>query len=53
MPAFRLSKRARDKLLDIHERSREMFGQYQANAYQTGFEKTFELLAMFPAVAGR
>ena len=53
MPAFRLSKRARDKLLDIHERSCEMFGQYQANAYQTGFEKTFELLAMFPAVAGR
>jgi toxin ParE1/3/4 len=50
MPAFRLSKRARDKLLDIHERSCEMFGQYQANAYQAGFEKTFELLAMFPAI---
>ncbi len=50
MPPYRLSKRARAKLLDIYERSYEMFGEYQADAYQAGFEKTFELLALFPAI---
>ena len=50
MPPYKLSKRAQAKLLDIYERSYEMFGEYQADAYQAGFEKTFELLAMFPAI---
>ncbi len=50
MPAFKLSKRARAKLVDIYERSFEMFGAYQADAYQAGFEKSFELLAMFPGI---
>jgi toxin ParE1/3/4 len=50
MPQYKLSKRARDHLLDIYERSYEMFGIYQADAYHAGLESTFQLLAQFPGI---
>jgi toxin ParE1/3/4 len=39
-------------LLDIYERSYEIFGKYQADAYHAGLESTFQLLAQFPAIGG-
>ena len=50
MPDYKLSRRARDKLLDICDYTQATFGTYQADAYQTGFEDAFELLARFPGI---
>jgi toxin ParE1/3/4 len=45
MAEFRLSVRARSQLLDIFEFAVSTFGQYQAEAYLAGLERTFGLLA--------
>ncbi len=48
MAEFRLNDRAASKLVDIYDFTEITFGRYQADAYQAGFERTFELLADFP-----
>lgn len=50
MADLRLSVRARADLIDIYAFSSEKFGQYQAEAYHAGFERTFGLLADFPGI---
>ena len=50
MAEYRLSVRARLQLLDIYEFTTAMFGQYQAEAYHAGLERTFSLLADFPRI---
>lgn len=50
MAEYRLSLRARADLLDIYSFSQANFGQYQADAYHAGFERTFGLLADFPGI---
>ena len=46
MPDYKLSERARDKLLDIYDYTQAKFGTYQA-----GFEAAFQLLAKFPGIS--
>jgi toxin ParE1/3/4 len=46
----KLSVRAEAELLDLYAQSEEQFGQYQADAYLAGLERTFELLADFPRI---
>jgi toxin ParE1/3/4 len=48
MAKFTVSARAKAKLVEIYEFTEIRFGQYQADAYQAGFERTFGLLADFP-----
>ncbi|MBM3563846.1 MAG: type II toxin-antitoxin system RelE/ParE family toxin [Alphaproteobacteria bacterium] len=50
MAEFRLSRRARADLLAIYAFTEENFGFYQAEAYFSGLERTFGLLADFPAI---
>jgi toxin ParE1/3/4 len=50
MAEYRLSVRARSQLLDIFEFTVRTFGQYQAEAYHAGLERTFSLLADFPRI---
>lgn len=50
MAEFRLSRRVRRTLIEIHEFSEGRFGRYQADAYHAGFEKTFCLIAEFPRI---
>jgi toxin ParE1/3/4 len=50
MASFRLSVRARADLLDIYDYTAATFGNYQANAYHAGLERTFGLLADFPLI---
>ena len=50
MAEYRLSVRARLQLLDIYEFTTAIFGQYQAEAYHAGLERTFSLLADFPRI---
>jgi toxin ParE1/3/4 len=50
MASFRLSVRARADLLDIYDYTESTFGNYQANAYHAGLERTFGLLADFPLI---
>lgn len=47
---FRISRRARNDLLDIYEFTDAKFGRYQAEAYHAGFERTFGLIAEFPRI---
>jgi toxin ParE1/3/4 len=47
---YRLSVRARADLIDIYEFTDALFGRYQADAYHSGFERTFSLLAEFPGI---
>ncbi|MBM3552008.1 MAG: type II toxin-antitoxin system RelE/ParE family toxin [Alphaproteobacteria bacterium] len=49
MAEFHLSRRARADLLDIYAFTEARFGAYQAEAYYSGLERTFGLLADFPA----
>jgi toxin ParE1/3/4 len=49
---YRLSVRADSKLVDIYTFTEATFGRYQADAYQSGFERTFGLLADFPRMGG-
>lgn len=48
MAEYRLSRQAEADLLAIYEFTEGKFGQYQADAYHAGFERTFGLLADFP-----
>ena len=50
MAEYRLSVRARSQLIDIYEFTTTTFGQYQAEAYHAGLERTFGLLADFPRI---
>jgi toxin ParE1/3/4 len=50
MPEYRISKRAREKLVEIYAYTELQFGGLQADAYNVGFEKLFELIASFPGV---
>jgi toxin ParE1/3/4 len=47
---YRLSVRTRADLLHIYASSHANFGQYQADAYYTGLERTFGLIADFPGI---
>jgi toxin ParE1/3/4 len=47
---FRLSRRARADLIDIYIFTEAKFGPYQAEAYYSGLERSFGLLADFPAI---
>jgi toxin ParE1/3/4 len=49
MADYRLSVRARSQLLDIYEFTAATFGQYQAEAYLAGLERTFVPPRGFPA----
>jgi toxin ParE1/3/4 len=49
---FRLSKRAERDLIEIYDVTDETFGSYQAEAYLAGLDRTFDLLANFPALGG-
>jgi toxin ParE1/3/4 len=50
MAEYRLSVRVRAHLLDIYDFTATTFGQYQAEAYHAGLERTFSLLADFPRI---
>lgn len=50
MAEYKLSVRARSQLVDIYEFTAAAFGQYQAEAYHAGLERTFSLLADFPCI---
>ena len=50
MATYKISPRAEARLLDIAEYTAAKFGTYQADAYITGFQQTFELLASFPRI---
>lgn len=50
MAEYRLSRRAEADLLDIYAFTVARFGQYQADAYHAGFERSFGLLADFPRI---
>jgi toxin ParE1/3/4 len=47
---FRLSIRARAQLIDIYVSTESRFGAYQAEAYHSGPERTFGLIADFPGI---
>jgi len=48
--SYRLSERAREQILAIYEYTQETFGPYQADAYHSGLEHSFALLADFPKI---
>ena len=50
MAEYRVSERARHKLAEIYAHTELQFGALQAEAYHAGFEKLFELIAMFPGI---
>jgi toxin ParE1/3/4 len=50
---FRLSERAEQDLIQIYDYTEETFGPYQADAYHSGLEHTFGLLADFPVLGGQ
>ncbi|MGJ0396143.1 MAG: type II toxin-antitoxin system RelE/ParE family toxin [Methylocystis sp.] len=50
MAEYRLSRRAYADLLDIYAFTEAKFGAYQAEAYHSGLERTFGLLADFPSI---
>jgi len=47
---FRLSERAERDLIEIYHHTEEAFGAYQAEAYHSGLERTFDLLASFSRI---
>jgi toxin ParE1/3/4 len=49
--SFRLTARARRDLDDIYEYGYAAFGEHRADAYLTGLERLFALLADFPQMA--
>jgi len=48
MAEYRLSRRAERDLLQIYAYTNETFGRYQAEAYLSGLDRSFGLLADFP-----
>jgi len=49
MGGFRVSESAEADLIAIYDYTEATFGSYQAEAYLSGLERTFELLAEFSA----
>ncbi|WP_240621394.1 type II toxin-antitoxin system RelE/ParE family toxin [Caulobacter zeae] len=49
--AYRLSRRARDDLVDIYIEGVRAFGRQQAERYHAGLEEVFGLLEAFPRAA--
>jgi toxin ParE1/3/4 len=47
---YKISVRARGHLYDIYKYTASTFGEYQAEAYLSGLERTFGLLADFPGI---
>jgi toxin ParE1/3/4 len=50
MADYRISERARQRLVEVYAHSEILFGRAQADAYLAGFEKLFELIAAFPGI---
>lgn len=50
MGSYRLSSAAEADLISIYDYSEREFGEYQAEAYLSGLERTFGLLADFPLI---
>ena len=50
MGGFRVSESAEADLIAIYDYTEATFGSYQAEAYLSGLERTFELLAEFPLI---
>jgi toxin ParE1/3/4 len=50
MGSFRLSESAKADLGAIYDYTEATFGSYQAEAYLSGLERTFGLLADFPLI---
>ena len=50
MGEFRLSQQSQEQLRGIAGFSASRFGLYQAEAYLSGLERTFQLLADFPGM---
>jgi toxin ParE1/3/4 len=50
MGSYRLSVSAEADLIAIYDDSERTFGVYQAEAYMSGLERTFGLLADFPGI---
>ena len=50
MADYRIAVQARAQILDIEAFTAARFGTYQADAYITGLEKTFELIAAYPRI---
>lgn len=48
MAEYRISERARQRLIEIYAYTVSNYGPLQADAYHAGFEKTFELIANYP-----
>jgi toxin ParE1/3/4 len=48
--SFHLSAQAEAELIAIYDYSEASFGRYQAEAYFSGLERTFGLLADFPGI---
>ncbi|WP_244286748.1 type II toxin-antitoxin system RelE/ParE family toxin [Caulobacter radicis] len=49
--AYRLSRRARDDLVDIYIEGVRAFGRQQAERYHAGLEEVFGFLEAFPRAA--
>ncbi len=50
MASFRLSASAEADLIAIYDYTEATFGEYQAEAYLSGLDRTFGLLADFPGI---
>ena len=50
MASFRLSASAEAALITIYDFTEATFGKYQAEAYLSGLDRTFGLLADFPGI---
>lgn len=51
MAEYKRSSRVEAKLAEIYARTENTFGRYQADAYATGLERIFGLLADFPKMS--
>jgi toxin ParE1/3/4 len=50
MASFRLSSASEADLIAIYDFTEATFGKYQAEAYLSGLDRTFGLLADFPGI---
>lgn len=50
MAEYRISERARQRLIEIYVFTDLNYRRMQADAYHAGFEKTFELIASYPGI---
>jgi toxin ParE1/3/4 len=50
MADYRLSESAASDLVAIYDFTERTFGEYQAEAYLSGLDRTFGLLADFPGI---